>query len=236
MIGLTFGFIWALRSLGRSPSNEIQTVETIRFSLEHLRQEIVSGLFARADHRADLRAVRRADWRAALRAWRGLIGGLIVRAEGRAECRADCGLMTCLRPGIQELKTIPNQGIRLSLRNGSLMGGLGGLVLGLSMGQLNGWTYGLVAGALGGLCIGLWYGGLDVIQHYIVRILLWWTGAMPRDYARFLDYTAEELTFVQKVGGGYIFVHRYLLEHFAAMDLPGQPAGVDGYDASEPVV
>jgi len=27
---------------------------------------------------------------------------------------------------------------------------------------------------------------------------------------------------LQKVGGGYIFVHRYLLEHFAAMDVEGE--------------
>jgi hypothetical protein len=35
---------------------------------------------------------------------------------------------------------------------------------------------------------------------------------------RFLDYAAKDLNFLQKVGGGYIFIHRMLLEHFAAMD------------------
>ena len=34
------------------------------------------------------------------------------------------------------------------------------------------------------------------------------------NHARFLDYAAERI-FLQKVGGGYIFVHRTLLEHFA---------------------
>ena len=33
---------------------------------------------------------------------------------------------------------------------------------------------------------------------------------------RFLDY-AVKLVFLRKVGGGYIFIHRLLLEHFAAM-------------------
>ena len=116
------------------------------------------------------------------------------------------------------------------------MGGVGGLVLGLIVGLVGGWTDGLVYGVLGGLCIGLWYGGLDVIQHYIVRFLLWRAGAMPRDYARFLDYAAEELNFLQKVGGGYIFVHRYLLEYFAAMDLPGQAVAADGDTVSQPAV
>ena len=59
---------------------------------------------------------------------------------------------------------------------------------------------------------------------------------MPWNYARFLDYAAEELNFLQKVGGGYIFVHRYLLEYFAAMELPGQPAAGDRHDVSQPAV
>ncbi len=37
---------------------------------------------------------------------------------------------------------------------------------------------------------------------------------MPWNYARFLNY-ATQLTFLQKVGGGYIFTHRLLMEHFA---------------------
>jgi hypothetical protein len=34
--------------------------------------------------------------------------------------------------------------------------------------------------------------------------------------ARFLDYAAERV-FLRKVGGGYIFVHRLLLDYFAGM-------------------
>ncbi|MDJ0904037.1 MAG: hypothetical protein QNJ55_35140 [Xenococcus sp. MO_188.B8] len=34
------------------------------------------------------------------------------------------------------------------------------------------------------------------------------------NYARFLDYASDRI-FLQKVGGGYIFIHRLLLEHFA---------------------
>ncbi|MDJ0592593.1 MAG: hypothetical protein QNJ72_21810 [Pleurocapsa sp. MO_226.B13] len=41
---------------------------------------------------------------------------------------------------------------------------------------------------------------------------------MPWNYARFLDYAAERI-FLRKVGGGYIFIHRMLLEHFARMEL-----------------
>lgn len=65
-------------------------------------------------------------------------------------------------------------------------------------------------------------------QHAIVRILLWRAGAMPWNYARFLDYAAEELNFLQKVGGGYMFLHRYLLGYFASLDQPGYTRSVDG--------
>jgi hypothetical protein len=39
---------------------------------------------------------------------------------------------------------------------------------------------------------------------------------MPWNYAAFLDYAASRV-FLRKVGGGYIFVHRMLLEYFAAL-------------------
>jgi hypothetical protein len=37
---------------------------------------------------------------------------------------------------------------------------------------------------------------------------------MPWGLVRFLDYAAERVL-LRKVGGGYIFVHRLLLEYFA---------------------
>ena len=36
---------------------------------------------------------------------------------------------------------------------------------------------------------------------------------MPWNYPRFLDYAAERIL-LRKVGGGYIFTHRLLLEYF----------------------
>ena len=76
---------------------------------------------------------------------------------------------------------------------------------------------GLYFGLIFGLSGALWYGGLDVIQHYTLRFILHRKGYLPWKLAPFLDYAAEDLTFLRKVGGGYLFIHRYLLEHFAAM-------------------
>ncbi|WP_338248793.1 NACHT domain-containing protein [Dictyobacter halimunensis] len=67
-----------------------------------------------------------------------------------------------------------------------------------------------------GLLVGLLIGGWACIQHIVLRILLWRSQAMPRNYARFLDFATERIL-LRKVGGGYIFVHRLLLDYFAAM-------------------
>jgi hypothetical protein len=51
----------------------------------------------------------------------------------------------------------------------------------------------------------------------VLRFLLLCARLVPFNYARFLDYAAERIL-LRKVGGGYIFVHRLLLEHFADVD------------------
>jgi hypothetical protein len=63
------------------------------------------------------------------------------------------------------------------------------------------------------------YGGLDVVQHYVLRLILFIQGQTPRNYAHFLDY-AVGCIFLQRVGGGYRFIHRLLLEYFANRDAP----------------
>jgi hypothetical protein len=53
-----------------------------------------------------------------------------------------------------------------------------------------------------------------VIKHIVLRCLLFYSGAAPRNYAKFLNYTSgRHLT--RQVGGGFIFRHRMLMEYFA---------------------
>jgi hypothetical protein len=59
-------------------------------------------------------------------------------------------------------------------------------------------------------------GGVFVIQHYAVRAVLWVTGAAPLRYIRFLDSLTGSVPLLHRVGGSYLFVHRFVLEHFAA--------------------
>jgi hypothetical protein len=62
------------------------------------------------------------------------------------------------------------------------------------------------------------YGGNTCIDHFILRLMLYQNKYAPWNYARFLNYATDRL-FMQKVGGGYIFMHRMLLEHFAEMSI-----------------
>jgi hypothetical protein len=129
----------------------------------------------------------------------GLVGGLIGAIVGGLE------------GGDVATTTRPNQGVRRSGRTAALVGGVVGLIVGLIAWPAGGLGTGLIVG----LPFALAYGGYAVLSHVTLRILFWRQGAMPWDYAAFLD-AATERVFLRKVGGGYIFVHRLLLEHFAS--------------------
>ncbi|WP_017658679.1 NACHT domain-containing protein [Baaleninema simplex] len=55
---------------------------------------------------------------------------------------------------------------------------------------------------------------LNAIDHLALRITLWLFGYSPWNYRTFLRYCTER-GFLQRVGGGYRFVHALLREHFA---------------------
>ena len=73
---------------------------------------------------------------------------------------------------------------------------------------------GMLFGLTTGLIVGLNRGGSAVIRHYALRLVLWLKGYTPLNFIKFLDHCAG-LILLKKVGGGYIFIHRMLLEYFA---------------------
>jgi hypothetical protein len=93
------------------------------------------------------------------------------------------------------------------------------MVISLFFGPHHGLSLWLYFSLFFGLLYFLLFGGFDVLQHYVLRFLLWREGFAPLRYVRFLDHAAD-LLFLRKVGGGYIFVHRMIMEHFAAMENP----------------
>ncbi len=57
-------------------------------------------------------------------------------------------------------------------------------------------------------------GGLPLLQHFVLRSILYEGGFTPLNYQQFLDY-ASEIVLMKKIGGGYLFWHMFLREHFA---------------------
>jgi hypothetical protein len=100
---------------------------------------------------------------------------------------------------------------------GTVFGLLAGLVAGPSIGLTAGMTTGVITLLSVGTIIGLRGGGIACIQHLLLRWHLWQSGSIPWNYPHFLDHAAERIL-LRKVGGGYIFVHRLLLEYFASLD------------------
>ena len=136
-----------------------------------------------------------------------------------------------LGSSISTKKTNINQGIHLSLRTATLAG----LLVASGVGALS-WFWlrfstppfpavrDLVArleravfiGGAAGSIAGLWYGGIDIIQHYTLRFLLWKARCAPRKFGMFFDHACRT-QFLQRVGGGCMFIHRALLTYFAKL-------------------
>lgn len=137
-----------------------------------------------------------------------------------------CAFFSAIRGSAVELKTAPNLGILLSGRNALITIAVN-FVLALIAKLIYRQSYlrnedlfALVPEAIiiaGAIAWGR-LGGLDYLAHYCLRFVLRRRGYIPRDYVRFLNYASTELGFLQKVGGGYVFMHRYLLEYFAGSE------------------
>ena len=87
---------------------------------------------------------------------------------------------------------------------------MGGLTAGVSVG--------VTAGLIGALTGGFLFGWAAVIKHYTLRLVLFLDGSMPLNYVRFLDYCVDRVL-LRRVGGGYMFIHRTMMEHIAGLDL-----------------
>jgi hypothetical protein len=132
----------------------------------------------------------------------------------------------------------PNQGIRNSLSNSLRLGLSSGTLLGVvvfffysyvmhnvfRVGYINeipansDVIYGVGDAAAVTYLFWLINGGFATVQHLMLRIRLWQTGSMSWRYVRFLDYAYERIL-LRRVGGGYMFVHKLLLDYFASLDM-----------------
>ena len=89
----------------------------------------------------------------------------------------------------------------------------------LNNGLGGGLFIGLFVGLLGGF---MRYGGQSFIQHYALRWVLANNGSFPfsvttdRIFIEFLDAMKDRIL-LRRVGGGWVFIHRTLLDYFASL-------------------
>lgn len=61
----------------------------------------------------------------------------------------------------------------------------------------------------------------QIVSHLALRVILFKDIHFPLNLISFLNYSTD-LIFLRRVGGGYIFIHRLLMEHFAEMYNEGE--------------
>ncbi|MFO8037882.1 MAG: NACHT domain-containing protein [Sodalinema sp.] len=217
-VGLIVGLVGGL-------IREIKTVETIRFSRKlaskQLSRIITKSLFL--------------GWVVGLMGgitggligerfgglWIGVLGGIVIGQVFGTVVGVIGGLVEALVGGEIDTKKEDNQGIYRSLVNSFIFGFMFvpvGFLIPLSIHYLNEpvglWRL-IREGIVLGFLFGAFAGGLNsVISHFALRVTLWLFGYSPWNYSKFLRYCTER-GFLQRVGGGYHFVHGLLREHFA---------------------
>jgi len=133
----------------------------------------------------------------------------------------------------EDMRAHPNQGTRSSGWNALRIGLISVLVGAPAGGFIGGPISALVVGLSFGLLGGLVFGGTAYLAHYALRFLLWRTGAMPWRYVRFLEETTERIL-LQRVGGGYRFIHPLFLDYFASLGTPAPPPSVPSPPSRQP--
>lgn len=195
---------------------------------------LLGGLFV--DREGDIKPTDKLIW-----SWKkarngllgGLVGGFIMsiilqlleRTPGGILGGMILGSILGLSYGLSGVTTFarsnPGDGIKTSFKNLLVSGLVSCLVFGLLfwlllVSPINKLVASLVGGLIFGLLIGMSYGGNFLVQHFVSRWLLFHSGYLPWNIITFLDYCTDRI-FLRRVGGSYIFIHRMVMEHFAAM-------------------
>lgn len=196
MIALIFGLF-----VGEAP---IKAVEAFQFSFKNLKNNLIFGLICGFILEITL----------------GKMSGVILGIAGLINGLID-GLISWLIGSKIEYKNTPNQWISQSLQKIFIVTtltsvscvGLSWLLMLALEESISVFYASIVCFGLS-LLLGLLKKGLPLIQHFSLRLVLSKNYHIPWNYARFLDYSTNRL-FLQRVGGGYRFVHDLLRQHFA---------------------
>jgi hypothetical protein len=218
---------------------DLHAVDRIRLNLRQVPEGLKIGLmtffpiFALYGGIAVILLFRHADYRGAVEIVLGF--GLVWLLMGIA-VGLPVGLWRALVPGELRSRPAPNDGTRRSILSalytvlfvafgGATTCGSIGLALTATRNMnslhehlVHGVTEGFRVGVIIGLGVGaiaaLHKGGVFCLRHFAVRAVLSVQRSMPWNYQRFMDFAAERLL-LRKIGGGYIFAHDLLRDHFA---------------------
>lgn len=215
LVGMLVGWLYTLRGGGRPElesnqtfwDKEIKMVESFRWNRNKVGKDpfLIAWVFTMIF---------------------SLIGGIYFGLAMGLSIGLFSGLITGLEHRPIDQTTYPGQKITFSIRNfffsfvsitlitGFILVSISGLI-GISGSGLDGIFISVV---IAGLLFGLPRGGSAVFMHYTLRLICLINNLLPWRLVPFLDYCVD-LIFLRRVGGGYIFVHRLLMEHFAEMDM-----------------
>jgi len=197
----------------------IRTVELLSFSRHHIRPltAIIGGLAGIATA-----LVNSSAYNGIPATQTQLLMGMAFGAIGGG---LSAVFISGLRSSPSATAVQPNQGMRHSLRNAIQLGLIFGFIFFITIfvatAPVSTVSFGITQGFISAFSFGfngfIIFGGYAVIQHVIVRSILVRRGTIEANLAQFLD-TSASLLLMRKVGSGYIFIHRYLLEYFAEQE------------------
>ncbi len=231
--GLIFGLIGMYLAKPDLVNGEIEPAEKVSWSWTSVKQKLVDSLFSGVKIGVFVVLLTILLSMVSILLSIVLRTGVVFGRNSSLSSLLTAGIMIMLGGGLllviqsgwtselldEQLLIRPNQGIwrsgRHSLVVGLIFGGVGGLTFSFLANPVDG----LVCGGIIGLAVGLLNGGMACIKHALLRWSLWRARVIPWNYSRFLDYGAERM-FLHKVGGGYLFVHRLLLEYLAMSYTP----------------
>ena len=249
-VSVGWGVMVALFSTPFGRLKDLRPVDRIRLNLREVPRSLWIGLksfsplFGFYGGIAVILVLWRADYHEALAIFLAflLLWLLVGMALG-----LPIGLWRALVPGELTLRPAPNDGTRRSALNAlyivlvlavsaATVCGLVALALtairirnGMHERLLDGMIDGLKVGVIIGLMVGtvaaLYKGGIFCLRHFAVRAVLSAQGAFPWNYAHFLDFAAERLL-LRRIGGGYMFAHDLLRDHFAKQYDRAAPPGI----------
>jgi hypothetical protein len=221
------------RDRGDSLATDIPAVDSLDWSWLQSRRGVVAGFVGGATLAAAFVVVTAWSFRSlellVVIAACSLPGGLL----GALSVGTVAGLRGRAAPEIPKAGHWVTRHVRNALTAGTLLGlmlGLSGAVVGLaifyvptfigvgvpSVEVVRSVALGVQVGAVAGTTAALHFGGAGLIQRAALRWVLVAQRHTPWRISRIADH-AENLVLLRRVGSGYIFVHRLVLEYFAGL-------------------